>query len=126
MDENEFIAEIEALQKVHDQVWIIDDFNAAYKDQRGPVALACTKAFDLVINAEGCVFKWANKRNLLRCAAAFLNMVRHSNKTGICMVKGSRELLPLLRRLAAYELLFYVGKSSQTEYLFSVRGRGSD
>jgi hypothetical protein len=126
MDQNEFLAAIEQLQKAHDQVWIIDDFNAAYKGGRGPVALVCTKAFQLVVNAEGCVFKWATRRNLLRCAASFLNMIRHSKKTGICMVKGGREVLPLLRRLTAYELLFYIGKSAPNEYLFSVRGRGSD
>ena len=126
MDENEFIAEIEALQKVHDQVWIIDDFNAAYKDQRGPVALACTKSFDLVVNAEGVMFKWASKRNALRCAASFLNMLKHSKKTGICMVKGSRAQVPFLKHLAGYDLLYYVGKPSEAEWLFSIRGRGSE
>lgn len=126
LDDNGFLDYIDRLQKAHDQVWIIDDFNPAYKDKRGPVALACTKAFELVVNAEGCTFKWASKRNLLRCAASFLNMIRCSKRTGICMVKGRKEVLPLLRRLEKYDLLYFVGKTSPGEYLFSIRGAGSE
>lgn len=117
---------LENLQKTFDQVWVIDDFNPAYKDRRGPVALACTKSFDLVVNAEGVAFKWASKRNVLRCAASFLNMLKHSKKTGICMVKGAKPQVPMLKHLAKYDLLYYVGKPSEGEWLFSIRGRGSD
>jgi hypothetical protein len=123
MDQESFLAAIEELQKSRDQIWLIDDKNPAYKDKAGPVAMACTSATDLVVSTEGCAFKWATKRNVLRCSVAFLHMIRRNKATGICMVKSTKEANTLMRHLSKiYKELNYVGRASKDAYLYAGRG----
>lgn len=123
MDEDQFLGAIDALQKSKGQVWLIDDFNPAYKDKRGPVAMACTSTVDLVVNAEGCAFKWATKRNILRCSVSFLHMIRRSKATGICMVKCSAAATTLMRHLQKdYRTIMYMGKAAKGAFLYAAKG----
>jgi len=122
----QFTNAVDSLQSKYDQVWIIDDNNGAFKDRKGPVAMACTNSQGLLVNAEGTSFKWASRKNILKASAAFINMVRHSEKTGVLMVKANEAGVGLCWHLKKYGLLFYVGKVSKDEHLFSHRGRGSD
>lgn len=108
------------------QLWIGDDQSKAFKNGKGPVGVVGTNHEGLLVTIEGQPLKWATKRNILRLAVAFLFMVKHSNKTGVCMVKGNEETQPLLDHLKDYGLLYYIGKTAPKEYLYSVRGRGSD
>jgi hypothetical protein len=124
--QEQFAERIEQLHKMFDAVWLIEDINPAYNGGIGPVAMACTKSMGLVVNVEGVGFKWAKRRNLVRSAASFLQMIRSSLKTGIVMVKGNKEQVPFLKSLKRYDLLFYLGQPAKGEYLFSVRGRGSE
>lgn len=126
MAQGRFLDAIEGLQTLHDQVWVVDDENRVFSGKIGPVALVCTKANGLLISVEGVPFSWASKRNRFRCAGAFLNMIRHSKKTGLAMVKGTKTSLPFLRPLKKLDLLFYVGRVDVDQYLFSMRGRGSE
>lgn len=126
LEQTKFVSLIEELVKTHDAVWIIDEFNRAFKGGRGPVALACTRVNGLVVEAEGTAFKWASRRNCLRCAVSFINMLRHSGKTGICMVKGTPRTRAILDHLKLYNMMFFLGRSGPDEFLYSVRGRGSD
>ena len=107
-------------------LWIGEDVNDAYKSGKGPVCLVATNTQGMVISAEGKPFKWATRRNVLRASVGFLHMVTKSNKTGLVMVKCDDTNRPLADHLKKYGLLFYVGKSGMNEYLYSVRGRGSD
>lgn len=107
-------------------IWLSEDDSKAFKAGRGPVAVVCTNAQGMLITLEGQPFKWATKRNLLRTAVAFLHMITMSRATGVVMVKGDEKTRPLLDHLADYKLLFYVGKTNPSEFLYSVRGRGSD
>ena len=125
MAQEQFAEAIEALERQFDHVYLIDDFHSAYKAERGPVALACTKSEDLAVSAEGVPFAWASKRNKLRSAAAFLQMHKHMKTTGILFVKGRADAVPMMRHLHKYDLLHYVGKPRAGEFLFSMRGRGS-
>jgi hypothetical protein len=107
-------------------LWIGEDETRAFKNGRGAVGIVGTTADGLLVMAEGQSLKWATKKNVLRLAVGFLHMVTKSNKTGVCMVKGSERSVPLLDHLKDYGLLFYIGKTSPQDYLYSVRGRGSD
>lgn len=122
-DENGFLAIIESLQRDKGQVWLIDDFNPAYKDKRGPVAMVCTSSVELVVNTEGCAFKWATKRNILRCSVSFLHMIRRSKSTGICMVKCNKAATTLMMHLSKrYRELNYVGRAAQDAFLYAAKG----
>ncbi len=122
MNEADFLTAIEALQK-EKTVWLIDDFNPAYKDKRGPVAMACTSSADLIVSVEGCAFKWATKRNLLRCAASFLHLIRQSRATGVCMVKCNKAGETLMKHLMKYKVLYFMGCAAKDSYLYSARGK---
>ena len=107
-------------------LWIGEDESKAFKSGKGAVAIVGTNNDGLLVTAEGQPLKWATKKNLLRASVAFLFMITKSAKTGICMVKGSKENRPLLDHMNKYGLLYYIGKTNPGEYLYSVRGRGSD
>lgn len=125
LDQESFVKAIEAFFANFAQVWIVDDRNHSFSKQRGAVGLVMTNTNDLLIEAKFGFFKWATKRNILRASAAFLNMVKHSTKTGVCLVRTSKDKRTLPDHLNKYELLFYVGKISADEFLYCLRGRGS-
>jgi hypothetical protein len=107
-------------------LWLGEDANKAFKSGRGIVGLVGTNNDGMLVTAEGQVFKWATKRNLLRLCVGFLHMITKSRGTGVCMVKGDKASQPLLDKMNGYGLLYYIGKTNPDEYLYSVRGRGSD
>ena len=120
-----FVTEIERFFSQFGQVWIVDDRNRRFQKGAGQVGLVMTNNVDLIVEAKFGFFKWASPRNVLRATAAFLNMVKHSTKTGICMVRATKDKRTLPEHLKDYDLLYYVGKVSVNEYLYSIRGRGS-
>lgn len=126
VSQEDFVKIMEAEFSGFQKVFIVDDNNKAYGKGRGPVAIIGAKISGLAITPKAVFFKWATKRNILRSSVSFLNMIKHSSKTGVCFVsvlKGNR-VLP--DHLKDYDMLYYIGKTSENEYLYSVRGRGSD
>lgn len=107
-------------------LWIGEDQSKAFKSGKGPVCIVATNSQGMLVTVEGQPFKWATKRNILKVCVGFLHMITKSNRTGAVMVKGDEKSRKLLDHLNKYKLLFYVGKSNPNEYLYSVRGRGSD
>lgn len=126
MDQEQFAGWVVAQARRFTTLWLGEDDNKAFKSGRGVVGVVGTNQDQLLVTAEGQPMKWASKRNVLRLCVGFLHMITKSNKTGICMVKGSKETQPLLDHMKDYGLLFFIGKTGPNEYLYSVRGRGSD
>jgi hypothetical protein len=126
LNQEDFVKAIEQYFSNFGQVWIVDDKNKNFSKGRGPVGLVLTSTMDLLVEARFGFFKWATKRNVLKCSAAFLNMIRNSTKTGICMVRTEKDKRLLPDHLKSYGLLYYAGRVSENEYLYSVIGRGSD
>lgn len=126
MSQTDFVKVMESDLGRFEKVWVVDDANKSFRDGKGPVALICTNSLGLVIEPSSVFFKWATKRNILRCSVAFINMLRYSTKTGICMVRCPKSLRKLPDHLRGYDMLHYVGKAADNEYLYSVRGRASD
>jgi hypothetical protein len=123
LTQERFVSEIEEYFSKFNQVWIVDDRNSNFAKGRGQVGLVLTNVIDLIVEARFGFFTWATHRNILRAAASFLNMIKHSTRTGICLVRASGEKRVLPDHLKDYELLHYIGKSAKDEYLYSVRGR---
>jgi hypothetical protein len=126
MDQGQFAEWVVAQARRFTTLWLGEDETKVFKSGKGPVCIVGTNADGLLITAEGQPLKWATKKNVLRACVGFLHMITKSNKTGICMVKGSEETMPLLDHMKEYGLLYYIGKTNPGEYLYSVRGRGSD
>lgn len=125
LSQEDFVKEIEKCFSQYSQVWIVDDRNSNFKSGKGPIGLVLTMIIGLIIEPRFNFFKWASSRNKLRSTAAFLNMVKHSTKTGICLVRTDNENRNLPDHLKPYDLLYYLGRSGDNEYLYSMRGRAS-
>lgn len=125
LSQEEFGRAIEGEFSRFGQVWIVDDRNKSFTSGTGQVGLVLSSSVDLIVEAKFSFFKWASRKNILRAAASFLNMVTYSKKTGICMVRTRAEQRVLADHLGKYGLLYYLGRSAENEYLYSVRGRAS-
>lgn len=126
LDQAQFAEWVVNQAKRFTTLWIGEDDSKAFKSGRGAVGLVGTSHDGLLVTAEGQALKWATKKNILRLCVGFLHMITKSAKTGVCMVKGAKGAVPLLDHMNKYGLLYYIGKTNPEEYLYSVRGRGSD
>lgn len=126
LSQEEFVDRIEQSMKRYQHSWLIDDDNRAFGSGRGPVALVGANTIGLIVEPNALFFKWATKRNMIRVSVAFLNMIRHSKKTGIVIVRTEKTRVALPNHLKRYDMLYYVGKAADNEHLYSLRGRGSD
>lgn len=125
LTQEDFVSKMEEVLSNYGAVWVVDDRNKAFSKGKGQVGLVMTSSVDLIVEAKFSFFKWASKKNILRAAAAFLNMMTYSNKTGICMIRTKSEQRVLPDHLSKYGLLYYMGRAAEDEYLYSVRGRAS-
>lgn len=107
-------------------LWIGEDESKAFKSGKGAVCVVGTVHDGMAVSVEGQALKWATKRNVLRSSVSFLHMITKSVRTGVVMVKCDSKTRPLLDHLNEYGLLYFVGKTNLDEYLYSVRGRGSE
>lgn len=121
----EFVKVVEDWLGRYGKVWIVDDGNSAFSSKNGQVCIVLTNSIDMIVDAEFDFFKWASRRNMLRAAAAFLNMIKSASKTGICFVRTTNGQRALCDHLKDYDLLYYIGRASIDEHLYSIRGRGT-
>lgn len=126
LTQEDFVVQIEEVMKSYQHSWVIDDENKAFSSGRGPVALVGANTIGLIVEPRIMFFRWASKRNVLRASIAYLNMIRHSKKTGIVLVRTEKNRMVLPDHLKRYDMLYFIGKADDNEYLYSIRGRGSD
>lgn len=126
LPQEDFVENIEQSMKNYQHSWLVDDDSSAFASKRGPVALIGANTLGLIVEPTVVFFKWATRRNMIRVSVAYLNMIRHSKKTGVVIVRTEKSKMVLPDHLKRYDMLFFVGKASESEYLYSVRGRGSD
>jgi hypothetical protein len=124
LTQEEFMGEIEATMQKFQDLWIIDDDTKKYSTGRGPVGLVGSNSIGLIVEPKFMFFKWASCRNVLKSTVAFLNMIKGSLRTGIILIRVNNKR-SVAEHLKKYDLLFFLGKSNDNEYLYSVRGRGS-
>lgn len=126
LTQEEFAVQIENTLNAFQHSWVMDDDSKAFASGRGPVALVGANTIGLIVEPKMLFFRWATKKNVLRASVAYLNMIRHSGKTGIVLVRTTKNMVALPDHLKRYDMLYFIGKSADNEYLYSIRGRGSD
>ena len=126
LTQGEFIEQVEKNLEQYSNTWIVDDDTPVFASKRGPVAMVSTTSAGLIVEPRFVFFKWAKAKTMLRVVVSFLNMIKHSKKTGIILVRVNGDSTVLPTHLKSYDLLHYLGKSDANEHLYSVRGRGSD
>lgn len=125
MTQEEFMAEIDTTMSGFQSVWVIDDDTKIYSSGRGPIGLVGANSSGLIVEPRFMFFKWANCRNILKATVAVLNKMRGSLRTGIILIRADKAKRIIADHMKKYELLFFIGKSGENEYLYSGRGRGS-
>lgn len=126
MDQGDFAKWILMQAQGYTTLLVGDDKCKAFSSGFGPVCLAGTKRDGLLVMVEGQAFKWATKKNLVRCSVAFLNMMRLSGKTGVLMAKAQAGGKKLMDHMNKYGLMYWIGKCDTDAHLYSLRCRGSE
>lgn len=125
LTQDQFMGEIDKTMNGFHSLWVIDDDSKAYSSGRGPVAIVGANSSGLIVEPKFMFFKWANCRNVIKSIVAFINMIKSSLRTGIVLVRTDRKNKSIADHMKKYDLLFFIGKSSENEYLYTIRGRGS-
>ena len=125
MTQEEFVVEIGKTVSGFQNLWVIDDDTKTYPSGRGAIGLVGANASGLIVEPRFMFFKWATCKNVLRAMVAFLSKVKGSLKTGIILIRTDKEKQSIADHMKKYDLMFFVGKSAENEYLYSGRGRGS-
>lgn len=128
MAQEEFMVALAPVLARHDSLFLIEDDSPAYQSKRGPVGLVGVFTDTWLIEPHADWFAWATKRNVLRCAVAWFQKVRHDKHVGACMVRARQKHEKFFTRLRRYGVLFYVGKvpngfEDGDMVLYSVRGK---
>lgn len=126
LGQGEFIDNLEQALTQFSATWVVDDDSSVFSSKRGPVGMVSVSTVGLIVEPRFVFFKWATKRNMLRLVVSFINMIRHSKRTGLILVRVPQAHKSMPDHLKKYDMLHFIGKSAPNEYLFSVRGRGSD
>ena len=122
LSQAEFIEQVEKNLSQYSNTWIVDDDAMVFASARGPVAMVSTASSGLIVEPRFVFFEWARPRTILRVVVSFINMIKHSKKTGIILLRVGRENMTMPNHLKFH----YIGRSGENEHLYSMRGRGSD
>ena len=108
--------------------WLIEDANAKYESGYGPVGMVCAayNGWELEPHLE--VFDWATKRNVLRLAVSFFQMMRYDKSIGIVNVYSLKDSKNFFNHISKYGVLKYAAKipdgdESGDRYIYYIRGR---
>lgn len=127
LTQEQFLAFIDEMRSRFTDLWLVEDDNGAFPtSKRGPVMIVGTVRTGMTVKAEWNPLAWASKRNMLRCVVSFLNMTKHSKKNGVCLISSKKQDRKFWFHFRKYDLLHYIGRVAENEYLFSLRGIGSD
>lgn len=109
-------------------VWVVEDDTKAFKSGRGQVALVAIRTDGWVYEPHVMFFKWATKRNVLRSAVAFFQMIRHQRDVGACVVKTNKKDFAFMKHMEKYGVLYMRGKIPNgtpdgDAFIFSIDGK---
>ena len=109
-DQEEFARNMIMFLSQFDSLWIAEDRNDSYPNQRGAVGMFMVRSDGFLIQPDVDFFAWATKRNKLRTIVAFLNWVRFSKDVGLCVFGSMPETKNLFWRMREYGIMVtYVG-----------------
>lgn len=118
-----------ALQKFfgrYSSLLVIEDKNKQFKEGKGIVGLILLMSDGWKAEPKTIFFDWATKRNKLKAAVSFLQMLRYSREVGVCEVRTEKS--KFLDHLVKYGVIHFVGRipfgnPKGDEYIYSIRCR---
>lgn len=108
-------------------IFVVDDYNASYKEGKGPICVFWLFDDGWKIEPHTELFTWATPRNILRAYVSFLHMMKYK-KIGVCVLRAMKDTVPLLEKCTQYGVLFRSGMIAGgdprgDEYIYSIRGK---
>ena len=110
--------------------WLIEDKNSQFGGGYGPVGMVCAfyNGWELEPHLE--VFSWATKRNILRVAVSFFQMMRYDKEVGIVNVHSLKDTTGFFNHVEKYGVLKFAAKIPDGDkrgdkYVYYIRGRKS-
>jgi hypothetical protein len=127
LTQEEFLVEI-SKQLSYPLLWVVEDDCRGFKSGRGVVAVVGLLTDGWVFEPKAHFFKWARPRTYLRVAVAFLQMMRHQEEVGVCVVRTLKKDFAFMKHLQKYGVLYLRGRiqkgSPQGDvFIFSVDGK---
>lgn len=112
----------------NDLLWVVEDDHKGFKSGRGPVSLVGIKTDGWTYRPSAVFFKWASKRNILRCWVAFFQFIRSRKDVGVCVVEVREKEKEMPFRMRDYGLLFPRGRIPNGSpdgdvFVFSITGK---
>jgi hypothetical protein len=128
LTQEEFVLEIAKRFRQYPLVWIVEDETKAFKAGRGQVALIAIKTDGWVYEPTVHFFKWATRKNILRAAVGFFQMVRHQKDVGCCLVRTIKKDFHFMKHMEKYGVLFLRGRVPNGSprgdvFVFSIDGK---
>lgn len=107
---------------------MIEDDHLGFKSGRGLVGVIGVRTDGWTFIPEVLFFKWASKRNVLRSAVSFFQMIRHQKDVGVCEVRTTKKDFPFMKHMQKYGLLYVRGMIPKGSpeggvYIFSIEGK---
>lgn len=104
----------------------MEDEHKGFKSGRGPVAIVGILTNGWMYEPTIVFFKWADKRNKLRCAVALFQRMR-SKSVGVCVVSVTRKDFAYMKHMKKYGVLYLRGKIPNGSpeghlFMFSIDG----
>jgi hypothetical protein len=127
LTQEQFIVEVAKMYGGFPLVWVVEDDNRKFKAGRGQVAMVGIKTDGWVYEPHPVFFKWATKRNVLRCCVAFFHMMRYQKDVGVCLVRCLKDAVKMMKKMERYGVLYLRGRLPKGSpkgdvFLFSIDG----
>ena len=127
ISQQDFAYQVESQLGSYDRKWVIED-NNTFCSGYGPVGIVYAKYNGWELEPYFEPFAWASKRNILRSAVSFLQMMRYDKEVGIVNVYSLKDDKSFFNHVSKYGVLKYAtkipdGVEDGDKYIYYIRGR---
>ena len=128
LEQEQFLLEVAKRFQHCQLVWIIEDDCRHFRSGRGPVAIVGMKTDGWVYEPAPLFFPWARRRNVVRVAVNFFNMMWSRKDVGVCLMKAEKEHAKFLGHLKKFGVLYQrgripMGSPKGDVWVFSINGK---
>jgi hypothetical protein len=128
LSREEFVRSIAEMFSRFNHVLVIEDDHPGFKAGRGLVGLIGIRTDGWSFLPECLFFKWARRRNILRAAVGFFQMLRYQKDVGVCEVRTTKKDFAYMKHMEKYGVLYMRGKIPSGSrdgdvFVFSINGK---
>lgn len=112
----------------YEEIFVIDDFNAKYKNKWGAIGIMPCKYDGWRLEPVADWFPWATPKNILRSSVAFLLYCRYSKDIGVTLIHSPDNNKEFFKKIKQYVSLYPLkpipgGMPEGNDNMFYIRGK---